>query len=83
MIAALGVWGTATAWPDLIVAATMGTLFLSSSVQILRQAWYEYQVEAGAADAFRDAHASQMRRAAWTIFADRNRHIGRRDKDVD
>jgi cation diffusion facilitator family transporter len=37
MIAALGVWGTATAWPDLIVAAIMALLFLWSSFQILRQ----------------------------------------------
>jgi Co/Zn/Cd efflux system component len=41
MAAALGVWGTATAWPDLIVAGLMGGLFLTSSVQILRQAWAE------------------------------------------
>lgn len=38
MIAALGVWGTSTGWPDLIVAAIMATLFLSSSWQIVRQA---------------------------------------------
>ena len=43
MLAALGVWGTATAWPDLIVAAIMAGTFLTSSVQILRQAWSEYQ----------------------------------------
>ena len=35
MIAALGVWGTATGWPDLIVAAIMASLFLTSSVRIL------------------------------------------------
>jgi Co/Zn/Cd efflux system component len=40
--AALGVWGTATAWPDLAVAALMAGLFLTSSVHILRQAWAEY-----------------------------------------
>jgi Co/Zn/Cd efflux system component len=40
--AALGVWGTVSAWPDLIVAAIMAGIFLSSSVQILRQAWLEY-----------------------------------------
>lgn len=43
MVAALGVWGTATAWPDLIVAALMAGIFLTSSVQIVRQAWSEYQ----------------------------------------
>lgn len=37
MIAALGVWGAASGWPDLIVAAVMATLFLSSSFQIVRQ----------------------------------------------
>ncbi len=37
MIAALGVWGTASRWPDLAVAAIMASLFLWSSVQILRQ----------------------------------------------
>lgn len=42
MMAALGVWGTATGWPDLIVAAGMACLFLSSAQQILRQAWAEW-----------------------------------------
>ena len=41
MFAALGVWGTATCWPDLIVASIMATLFLSSSFQIVRQALAE------------------------------------------
>lgn len=43
MLAALGVWGSASAWPDLIVAALMAGLFLTSSIQILRQAWNEYR----------------------------------------
>jgi Co/Zn/Cd efflux system component len=43
MVAALAVWGTATAWPDLLVAAIMAGVFLTSSVQILRQAWSEYR----------------------------------------
>jgi Co/Zn/Cd efflux system component len=41
MIAALGVWGTATRWPDLIVAGIMAGLFLYSSAQIVRQAMAE------------------------------------------
>lgn len=41
MIAAAGVWGTATGWPDLLVAGIMGGLFLSSAWQILRQALAE------------------------------------------
>ena len=35
MLAALGVWGTATTWPDLLVAAIMAGLFLYSSVKII------------------------------------------------
>lgn len=42
MAAAVGVWGTSSAWPDLAVAALMAGIFLTSSVQILRQAWAEY-----------------------------------------
>jgi len=41
-VAAGAVWWTASAWPDLIVAGLMAGLFLSSAVQILRQAWAEY-----------------------------------------
>ena len=41
MIAALGVWGTATGWPDLIVATIMASLFLSSAWQIITQALEE------------------------------------------
>jgi Co/Zn/Cd efflux system component len=41
MIAALGVWATATRWPDLIVAGIMAGLFLWSSAQILRQSIFE------------------------------------------
>ena len=43
MGAALAVWGTSTAWPDLLVAAIMAGIFLTSSVQILPQAWGEYR----------------------------------------
>ncbi|WP_435661544.1 cation transporter [Leisingera caerulea] len=45
MIAALGVWGTATGWPDLIVAGIMGGLFLNSAFQILVQAVREWREE--------------------------------------
>lgn len=41
MVAALGVWGTTTGWPDLIVAAAMAALFIYSAVQIVRQALAE------------------------------------------
>jgi len=43
MVAAAGVWGTGTAWPDLGVAALMAGIFVTSSMQILRQAWAEYR----------------------------------------
>ncbi|MEM7671091.1 MAG: cation transporter [Pseudomonadota bacterium] len=41
MIAALGVWGTSTGWPDVIVAGIMAGLFLTSAVQIIGQAMRE------------------------------------------
>lgn len=41
MAAALAVWGTATKWPDLIVAALMAGLFLYSSLRILQQSFQE------------------------------------------
>lgn len=41
LVAALGVWGSGTGWPDVIVAGVMAALFLSSSVQIIRQALTE------------------------------------------
>ena len=41
MLAAVAVWATATAWPDLIVAGAMAGLFLSSAWQILHQSMRE------------------------------------------
>ncbi len=38
VLAAGGVWSTSTAWPDLIVAGIMASLFLYSSIGIIRQA---------------------------------------------
>lgn len=43
MLAALGVWGTSTGWPDIVVASIMALLFVSSSVQILSRAWGEWR----------------------------------------
>lgn len=41
IIAASGVWASQSAWPDLIVAFIMASLFLSSASQIIRQALSE------------------------------------------
>lgn len=38
VLAAAGVFGTGTGWPDVIVAATMGALGLSGGLGIVRQA---------------------------------------------
>ena len=48
MVAAVAVWWTVTKWPDLIVAALMAALFLSSSFQILRQSVRELRTGANA-----------------------------------
>ncbi|MGB7182255.1 MAG: cation transporter [Burkholderiaceae bacterium] len=42
MVAAVGVWGSATQWPDLVVALIMAVLFVSSAVQIFMQALREW-----------------------------------------
>jgi Co/Zn/Cd efflux system component len=44
MLAALGVWGTSTGWPDVIVAAILASLFLNSASKILRQALSEWRL---------------------------------------
>ena len=38
MVAALGVFGTGSAWPDLIVAAIMGTLAITAGISVVRHA---------------------------------------------
>lgn len=43
--AALGVFGTGTAWPDLLVAAIMATIGISGGIKIIRLAWDELSVE--------------------------------------
>lgn len=53
MMAALGVVGTGTAWPDLIVAVGMGLLGLSAARQIIAQA----RTELATAQEVRRAHA--------------------------
>lgn len=49
LAAAAGVFGTGTAWPDIIVATIMAALGISGGVQILRQAWAELQESAAPA----------------------------------
>jgi Co/Zn/Cd efflux system component len=46
MLAALGVVGTGTAWPDLVVAVGMGLLGLTAAQAVIRQARQELKVEA-------------------------------------
>lgn len=41
VVAASGVWATSTAWPDLIVAGIMASLFLWSATQIIMQSMAE------------------------------------------
>jgi Co/Zn/Cd efflux system component len=43
MLAAFGVFGTGLGWPDLVVAAILAVLALSSGVSIVRQARLELQ----------------------------------------
>src|SRR5438105_4882005 len=44
MLAGAGVWASATAWPDIAVAAIIACLGLSSAVRVIRQALIEMRV---------------------------------------
>lgn len=46
IIAASGVWATATGWPDLVVGVIMAVLAMSSSYQVIRQAKAEWGLAA-------------------------------------
>jgi Co/Zn/Cd efflux system component len=46
--AAVGVFGTGSAWPDLLVAGVMGTLALTAAVTVVRQARGELRQVAAA-----------------------------------
>jgi Co/Zn/Cd efflux system component len=46
MLAALGVLGTDSAWPDLIVATIMAALALTGGIQVFRQAMTELRTVA-------------------------------------
>jgi Co/Zn/Cd efflux system component len=41
LLAALGVFGTSTGWPDILVAAIIAALALQGSRQVIRQAMSE------------------------------------------
>jgi Co/Zn/Cd efflux system component len=47
MLAALGVWSSGTAWPDVFVASILAFLFLQSATTILRQVLIERRVASG------------------------------------
>ncbi|MFC3691855.1 cation transporter [Chenggangzhangella methanolivorans] len=59
MFAAAGVFASGTAWPDLIVAALMAGLFLTSSVQILRQSFAEVAEAKRTGQGSGEAHAHE------------------------
>ena len=48
LAAALGVFGTGSAWPDLLVASIMAGLAVTSSYQVMRHARQELAEEAAA-----------------------------------
>jgi Co/Zn/Cd efflux system component len=48
LLAALGVFGTGTGWPDIVVAGIMATLGISGGIQIVRQALEELRPTARA-----------------------------------
>lgn len=61
MLAALGVFGTGTAWPDLAVAVIMGVLGLTAARRVIRQALCELRTVPVVARAGIDAPAKSAR----------------------
>jgi len=57
MVAALGVFGTGSAWPDLIVANLMASLALQGGWQVPRQARAELRGEKPSGGAQGHSHA--------------------------
>ncbi|WP_255553119.1 cation transporter [Denitromonas iodatirespirans] len=49
ILAAFGVFGTGTAWPDLLVAAVVSSLALAAAVSVIRQARREIALETATA----------------------------------
>jgi Co/Zn/Cd efflux system component len=47
LLAAIGVFGAGTGWPDLVVAAIMASLALQGAMVVIRQAGVELQVSGG------------------------------------
>jgi Co/Zn/Cd efflux system component len=47
MLAALGVFGTGTGWPDIIIASAMAALSLWGAGQIINHAWNELRTDEG------------------------------------
>ena len=56
LLAAVGVFGTGSGWPDLLVAVVMATLALVASRSVLRQAGAELRSTAAAGPAVGHAH---------------------------
>ncbi|KNZ31032.1 MAG: cation transporter [Methylibium sp. NZG] len=67
LLAALGVFGTGTAWPDLLVAALMGGLAVAAAVSVVRAARRELAQPATAAPAV-------------TLEVDAPHHLRHRDR---
>jgi len=53
LIAAAGVFGTGTGWPDVIVAAAMAVLALQGAATVIRQAWSDLRYGSHCRLAFR------------------------------
>jgi Co/Zn/Cd efflux system component len=46
LAAALGVFGTGTGWPDVVVAAVMAALALQGALVVIGQSWSEFRASA-------------------------------------
>ncbi|MDB5839066.1 MAG: cation transporter [Herminiimonas sp.] len=62
MLAALGVFGTGSGWPDIMVASIMGILGMTAARSVIAQARRELKAESGSAVAVRKTSAIELKR---------------------
>lgn len=62
MLAALGVFGTGTGWPDIVVAAIMGVLGVTAARTVIAQAYRELKAERPSVSAHHAPSVTELKR---------------------
>jgi len=77
LIAAAGVFGTGTGWPDVIVAAVIAILALQGATAVIRQARFELQSDGRMTPGNPYLSACVPMTAAWRLWIGRGKRLKR------